>query len=89
MQCWHKDGGYIDHEYCPPPCHERLAGQREVWSARAGGWDERLFGDQGCWGGADTMQRPPLVRKPARYSTLTLGASTLTTLVHGQGVGSG
>ena len=19
MQCWHKDGGYIDHEYCPPP----------------------------------------------------------------------
>ena len=72
----------------PPRCHERLAGQREVWSARAGGWDERLFGDQGCWGSADTMRRPSLARKPARYSTLTLGASTLTTLVHGQGAGS-
>ena len=73
---------------CPPFCHGRLAGQREVWSARAGGWVERLFGDQGCWGGAETMRSPPLVRKPARNSTLTFGASTLTTLVHGQGVGS-
>ena len=31
------------------------------------------------------MQRPSLARKPARYSTLTLGASTPITLVHGQG----
>ena len=38
---------------------------------------------QGCWGGAGTMQRPPLARKPARYSTLALGASTPVPLVHG------
>ena len=33
------------------------------------------------------MRRPSLslARKPARYSTLALGASTLTLLVHGQG----
>ena len=72
---------------CPPFCHGRLAGQREVWSASARGWDERLFGDQGCWGSADTMKRPSLARKPARYSTLILGASTPATLVHGQGAG--
>ena len=44
-----------------------------------------MFGDQGCWGGAETMRSPPLVRKPARNSTLTFGASTPATLVHGQG----
>ena len=92
MQCWHKDGGQLDLKYLPPflpPfCHERLAGDGEVWSARAGGWDEWLFGDQGCWGSAETMRRPSLARKPARYSTLALGASTLTPLVHGQGADS-
>ena len=31
------------------------------------------------------MRRPSLARKPAQYSTLTLGASTPTPLVHGQG----
>ena len=31
------------------------------------------------------MRRPSLARKPAWYSTLTLGASTPTTLVHGHG----
>ena len=31
------------------------------------------------------MQRPSLAREPARYSTLTLGASTPIPLVHGQG----
>ena len=38
MQCWHKNEGYTYLEYCPPRRHdERLAGQLEVWSARAKG----------------------------------------------------
>ena len=87
MQCWHKDGGYTCLEYCPPPrCNSvSQANVKSHWSARAREWDERLFGDQGCWGSADTMQRPSLARKPAQYSTTAVGASTPDPLVHGLG----
>ena len=52
---------------CPPFCIERLAGQREVWSARAKGSNERWFREQGRWGSADTVRAPSQSRKPAQF----------------------